>query len=82
MKEIYILTRCVDIKSDCLHFHFRGFYYGKQINRIISKRINELVTIGDDYFIKANVLFEKDKELAIEIIKIKNIDQIKIIPQK
>lgn len=82
MKEIYILTRCVAIKEGFCHFHFNGFYFGMMIKKIVSSLKDEKIKIGDDYLIKGKVIQLNNDQLVIEIIRIKNLDEVKIIPQK
>lgn len=81
MIKIIAISRLLRVKAHkskhFYEFHFKGFYKGMKIKKIILISMEPLnLKVKEDYLLNLDFLFVKDEKLISKLVDYKNLENI------
>lgn len=78
MNENFIIAigKCININLNYLHIHFKGYYHGSYIKRIVVQNVDYLdeLFVGKEYIFYLKNIEVSKSELISELIYFKEIN--------
>lgn len=71
MDKVYVISFCQKTTKEHSEFHFKGFYKGLKVKKILVK--NQLFEVGEEYLIYLLCDFVRDGVLIGESIRFKKL---------
>lgn len=71
MEKLYIISTCLKQKNDCSEFHFKGFYKGEKIKKVIVSKGK--FKLNENYLVKIKRPIVKQQVLYAECVKLKKL---------
>lgn len=70
------IGKCVEINFNCLHIHFKGYFRGNYIRRIIVQNVDQpnVLLLGREYIFYLKNLEICESQLISELIYFKEIN--------